>query len=384
MSVQSHHGVLPETSHDEQCRQDFAKSMRAYVTGALTPGNRTVYERHAKPQFLRRHNRPPETRQEMRRSMLREPYHQAWSALMRSTQESIWDSVGDTVERQLDELIAETKAPPTVGGSLTLNPNVGLPPYLTAVDIHCMPGNYTTELAEDDVFAGALYDRGVYVYFMGGLGSYNQVVGEQLLAYINQSQPGFQPKRILDMGCSVGHSTLPYTAAYPEAEIHAIDVGAAMLRYAHGRAESLGCKVHFSQQNAEHTDFADESFDLVVSHIMMHERSNRAIRNIMQESRRLLRPGGLALHLDIPTFAGDDFFADPFNQYLSDWNTHFNAEPFIGTLHEIDKHAMSEAGFTDAEVIVDRVAMKVVEDGSGGNYSHHTGAALSVYGGRRI
>ena len=172
-----------------------------------------------------------------------------------------------------------------MGGSLTLNPNVGLPPYLTAVDIHCMPGNYTTELAEDDVFAGALYDRGVYVYFMGGLGSYNQVVGEQLLAYINQSQPGFQPKRILDMGCSVGHSTLPYTAAYPEAEIHAIDVGAAMLRYAHGRAESLGCKVHFSQQNAEHTDFADESFDLVVSHIMMHETSNRAIRNIMQESR---------------------------------------------------------------------------------------------------
>ena len=37
------------------------------------------------------------------------------------------------------------------------------------------------------------------------------------------------------------------------ANVTGIDVGAALLRYAHGRAESMGAAVHFSQQDAEHT-----------------------------------------------------------------------------------------------------------------------------------
>ncbi|MCL6753034.1 methyltransferase domain-containing protein [Nostoc sp. CCCryo 231-06] len=61
---------------------------------------------------------------------------------------------------------------------------------------------------------------------------------------------------------SIGNSTLPYVDGFPDAEVHAIDVGAPMLRYAHARAESLGKRVHFSQQNAEQTNFPDESFDL--------------------------------------------------------------------------------------------------------------------------
>ena len=34
-----------------------------------------------------------------------------------------------------------------------------------------------------------------------------------------------------------------------------------MLRYGHARAEAMGATIHFSQQNAECTDFADGSFD---------------------------------------------------------------------------------------------------------------------------
>src|SRR5205807_7337786 len=86
-------------------------------------------------------------------------------------------------------------------------------------------------------------------------------------------------------------STLPYVDAYPEAEVHAIDVAAPMLRYAHARAEALGRRVHFSQQNAESTNFRDESFDLIVSHILLHETSAKAVRNIVRECHRLLRKG---------------------------------------------------------------------------------------------
>nr|WP_287287651.1 class I SAM-dependent methyltransferase [Okeania sp. SIO2B9] len=61
------------------------------------------------------------------------------------------------------------------------------------------------------------------------------------------------------MGCTVGANTLPYVDAYPNAEVYGIDLAPAILRYSHARAESLGKRVHFSQQNAEKTNFPDES-----------------------------------------------------------------------------------------------------------------------------
>ncbi|WP_457825662.1 methyltransferase domain-containing protein, partial [Staphylococcus aureus] len=79
---------------------------------------------------------------------------------------------------------------------------------------------------------------------------FNSDIGDTTIAWIKANHPEFAPRRILDMGCAVGHSTLPYCDAWPEAEVHAIDVGAPVLRYAHARAESLGKTVHFSQQNA--------------------------------------------------------------------------------------------------------------------------------------
>ena len=62
-------------------------------------------------------------------------------------------------------------------------------------------------------------------------------------------------RRILDMGAAIGNSTLVYCDAFPDAEIHAIDIGAPLLRYGYARATALGRSVHFSQQNAERTDF---------------------------------------------------------------------------------------------------------------------------------
>jgi hypothetical protein len=44
---------------------------------------------------------------------------------------------------------------------LTLDPALAMPRYIEAVDIHVMPGNFQTETTRDDVYAGALYDRGV-------------------------------------------------------------------------------------------------------------------------------------------------------------------------------------------------------------------------------
>jgi ubiquinone/menaquinone biosynthesis C-methylase UbiE len=160
------------------------------------------------------------------------------------------------------------------------------------------------------------------------------------VAFLREQHPERSPRRILDMGCAIGNSTLQWARAFPKAEVHAIDVGAPVLRYAHSRAQSLGVPVHFSQQNAERTDFEAGSFDLVVSHIMLHETSKSALQNILKECLRLLAPGGLMLHLEIPR--GKTVM----EKFMHNWESYNNNETFCRYMTEIDLAACAvKAGF---------------------------------------
>lgn len=343
MTRQAPHGAFPEISHDEMARQDFVLRLREYVAGDIVGGNDTVYKHVVEPAFERAEGRKPATRKEARQAMERHPYHQAWGALNRATQEMIWDSVQDSLDRQDDALNQRVKNVGKSNGSLRLNPAVKAPRYLTAVDIHCMPGNYHTESTEDDAYQGALLDRGAFIYARGQRGPNHDSFGHDLLAYLEKTRPGFKPKRILDMGSGAGQVTCAFAEAFPDAEVHAIDVAAPLLRYGHKRAASLGYDVHFSQQNAEATDFEDESFDLIFSCIMMHETSSKALRNYVKETRRLLAPRGMALHMDFP----HNHDKTPYVQAMVDWSTHNNAEPFIGTLGDTDLAEVAvQSGFS--------------------------------------
>jgi len=348
MNGQFEHGILPQATHDELARQSFVQSLKVHLASKVSPGNKVVYEERVKPAFEHQHRRPPQDRHEVRRAMVTEPYYQMWSALQRTSQEMMWDAVSTSVEHQLEELSRRAGKLERKLGSLTLDPALPLPPYHAAVDIHCQPGGYHTELEAGDVTAGAIYDRAVYIYAMGRMGALNDDMGASVVAYLRKERPQFRPARILDMGCSVGHSTLPYVDGYPEAEVFAIDVAGPMLRYAHARAEALGKRVHFSQQNAESTNFPDESFDLIVSHILLHETSAKAVRNIIRECRRLLRRGGMAIHAEVPQYEG----MAPYDTFMLDWDTHNNNEPFWGYLHEIGlKQLARESGFEESSVV---------------------------------
>ena len=234
-----------------------------------------------------------------------------------------------------------------------------------------MPGGYLAQDDTADMTTGLVYDRAVYIYMMGRLGPMNAACGETIAGYVRENFATLKPRRILDMGCGVGHSTLPYVAAFPDAEVHGIDVSEPMLRYAHARANAAACPVHFAQDNAEATGYPARSFDLVVSHITLHETSSAALRRIMAEGRRLLRPGGLMLHAEGSGFEGKSLI----DQYLADWDTHFNAEPFIGALHDTDLRAvLKSAGFGDDEIILTY---------SDAGHARHAGGGLRLIGGRK-
>jgi len=349
MDQQFKHAMLPVPSHDELARQKFVKSLKSHIFKQIVPGNKAIYENEVKPQFEKDYQRLPKDRYEIRRLMCHQPYYQWLSALKRTSQEMMWEAVDSSVERQLPDLIERAKSNGNLLGSLSLDPDFKMPTYQTAVDIHCMPGGYYSEFTENDITVGAVYDRGVYLYGIGWLGPLNDDMGLSIVQnYLKPEYPDFKPTKILDMGCSVGHSTLPYVDGYPDAEVHAIDLGAAMLRYGHARAEALGKRVHFYQQNAEQTNFPDASFDLIVSHILLHEIPVPAIRNVMNECYRLLAPGGMMIHVEAPLYR----HMDDYSAFMYDWETANNNEPFWSAMRDLDLvNVVTQAGFEADKVI---------------------------------
>ncbi|NQV78955.1 MAG: methyltransferase domain-containing protein [Alphaproteobacteria bacterium] len=347
MPVHATHDMFPGAHHDEQARQDFVRMFKLKVQSEIGPGNRLLYEKKVKPAFERANDRAPKSRSELRRAMGGEPYNKMWGALLRTSQELLYESVGPSVERQLPEL--QNRAAGFAGklGTLELDPALKIPSYHAAVNIHCKPGGYHSELhADNDIFAGAEYDRTVHMYLMGAMGPNNDDFGRSAARWLKRAHPEIEVRRVLDMGCTIGHSTLAWCDEFPDAEIHAIDVAAPCLRYAHARAEAMGKTVHFHQMNAEHTSFEAGSFDVVVSHIMMHETSTKALPRIYKECRRLLRPGGITMHLDA-RFVG----ANIYDQYQQEWDSHYNNEPFFGTLCDTDLvGAARAAGFADSDI----------------------------------
>lgn len=353
------HPILPKPNHDERARQESAKSLKQFVQQGLLPGLGPVFQGRAGPAYTKKTGKVADNRLDIRKAMISDPYHQHYAAANRIAQELLWEGVNDTIDRQLPEMIEKAKALSAAAKApLETDPNFKTPRYVTELDIHCMPGGYAGELTPDDISTGALYDRGVYLYAMGYMGPFNDDLGRSVCNYINRQLGGFKPTQILEMGCTVGHSTLPYKEIFPDAQVVGIDVAGPQVRYAHARAAGLGHDIAFYQRNAEHTGFEDESFDLIVSHILLHETSGKAMPQIFKECYRLLKPGGYMIHADLPPFAK----FDPFAQFILDNETYYNNEPFWGKMRELDQEQLArDAGFDPQTVRFDNAPMAVME-----------------------
>ena len=202
------HPMMPQAEHDECAREHFVVDLKIYMEEDVYPVDAAVYEKKALPQFKKEHGRAPENHHEVRKLMEREPSTQLWSAIARTIQEMLWDGTGNTVERQLPDLISRAKIAEPLG-TLTLDPALKAPRYNGEIDIHRMPGNYHTVRAENDASQGALYDRGRFVYNGGAAGPLADGLPRTLAAYIKKRWPDFRPKKILELGCTIGSSTVP-------------------------------------------------------------------------------------------------------------------------------------------------------------------------------
>ena len=376
------HAVFPQATHDEVARLDHLTRMNMHLSQSVLPGVRQAYDMRVKPAFTAEHGRAPANRHEVRTAMQQDLHYQLWSALRRNTMEQRQQAGRSMVFRQLGTLRAAADALNADAPTLQLDASVQTPRYASAVDTHCMPGSYHTETVARDIAPGANYDAGLFVTTAGALGRYSDGGGQAVVDWLHKNKPGWQPRRILDIGCTIGHNALPLAQAFPQARVVAIDTAAAVLRYGHARARSLGVQnIEFRQANGEAVPAPDGDFDLVTTAMFWHETSTQAMPRIMKEVYRVLAPGGLTLNLEQPQYAG----MDPFEAFMRDWDTYNNNEPFWTRMHEIDLDALVTAsGFpagayfeTVMQAKVDRTLFPAPTGGGhadrGGDLGSHLG-----------
>jgi SAM-dependent methyltransferase len=95
-------------------------------------------------------------------------------------------------------------------------------------------------------------------------------------------------ERILEIGCGNGYVTQKYAAVSDD--VSAIDITENGVNLTRKRLEWLDLKADIRQADALSLPFADNEFDLVVSHGVLHYVPN--VEDAVYEVRRVLKPGG--------------------------------------------------------------------------------------------
>jgi ubiquinone/menaquinone biosynthesis C-methylase UbiE len=107
-----------------------------------------------------------------------------------------------------------------------------------------------------------------------------------------------KPRRILDLGCGTGSTTLMLKQAFPQAEVIGLDLSPYMLVRAEDKAKTAQLDIHWQHGDAEKTGFPDASFDLITICLLFHETPPAVTQSILNECFRLLSVGGEVLILD--------------------------------------------------------------------------------------
>jgi SAM-dependent methyltransferase len=159
--------------------------------------------------------------------------------------------------------------------------------------------------------------------------------------------PNQNPEKILELGCGSAQYTLGLAEAYPDSEIWACDLSPRQLEEAQRRANERGLTWHLFEAAAENTGLEAEQFDIVTSYAVFHEIPTRSVKSVLQESYRLLKPGGCILIGDVKAYHA----YNPYERWKADfWNQLHGGDPFWREYGTTDLGLLAEqTGFSHAK-----------------------------------
>jgi ubiquinone/menaquinone biosynthesis C-methylase UbiE len=139
-------------------------------------------------------------------------------------------------------------------------------------------------------------------------------------------QAALQPDHaVLDVGCGTGTLAVLLKQLHPTIDVTGLDPDPKALAFATRKAKRKGVAVRFDRGFADELPYGDATFDRVFSSMMFHHVPRRDKAKVLEEIRRVLKPGGRLEFLDIAP-EGED--------------------RMLGRLHE--------AGFVDARKVGER------------------------------
>jgi SAM-dependent methyltransferase len=115
--------------------------------------------------------------------------------------------------------------------------------------------------------------------------------------------------RSLEIGAGTGYFSLNLLQTGVVTHATCTDISPGMVATLAANAQRLGLEVRAARADAESLPFADDSFDLVLGHAVLHHLPN--LRRAFSEFHRVLRPGGRIVFAGEPSRVGDRIAAVP-------------------------------------------------------------------------
>ncbi|MGZ6557425.1 MAG: class I SAM-dependent methyltransferase [Actinomycetota bacterium] len=151
-------------------------------------------------------------------------------------------------------------------------------------------------------------------------------------------------ENVLDVGCGTGTVAIALRSRVAPGEVHGIDASPEMIEVARKKAAKVGSDIDFRVALIEAIPFPDACFDLVTSSLMLHHLPDDLKRTGLGEVRRVLKPGGRFVAMDLATESHS-----PLGHLLS-----IVGRPRSGSMVEKLAPMMKEAGFSHVETIATR------------------------------
>lgn len=197
-----------------------------------------------------------------------------------------------------------------------------LPAYYRR-NFHYQTDGYLSERSAD------LYEHQVELLFRGGADAMRRLILPPLRAHFGEGHDG-QGLRLLELGSGTGSATHAVARALPRAKITCLDLS---FPYTHHARRQLSAydRVECVQGDAAALDFGDARFDAVYSVFLFHELPLPVREQVLDEARRVLRPGGFFGLVDSLQKGDDpeldwalDFFPREFHE---PYYAHYAAHP---------------------------------------------------------